>query len=269
MSTAISAAGGQNVPTADLSLPAACSGVSPEERLLALVIYTQTSQLNGAQTSVNLNFDQLEKLREEVKKALDAAREAKKDAGFWGGLAKIFGGDVASIAAAVAAVAAVVATGGAAAAVLAVVAAAATIAADHAKQLGIPPEVAMAIAVTAGVAGLCCGNAQGALRFSEAVTNAASKVRVWANVGAVAGKAAGGGLGIVAGKLEQDAGNHHADARLAEGGQDAVSADIDEALERFAAAVEHQESAMKTTSDIQQQSAASQFAILNNWVGVA
>jgi hypothetical protein len=269
MTSAISSSAGGGVAAAQVSPASASSGLSSEERLLALVVYTQTSQLNAAQTSVNLNFDQLEKLREQVKKAIDEARDAKKDAGFWGGLAKIFGGDVASIASAVAACAAVIATGGAAAAVLAVIAAAATIAADHAKELGIPPEVAMAIAVSAGVASLCCGNGQGMLRFSDAVTNAASKVRVWANVGAAASKAAGGGLGVVEGKFEEDAGMHQADARSAEGRQDLVSADIDEALDRFAAAVDHQDSAIKTTSSIQQQSAASQFAILNNWVGAA
>ena len=267
MSTTIFAAG-RSGPTTEPSA-SACAGVSPEERLLALVVYTQSSQLNAAQTSVKLNFDQLEKLREQVKKALDEAREAKKDAGFWGGLAKIFGGDVASIASAVAAAAAVIVTGGAAAAVLAAVAAAATIAADHAKELGIPAEVAMAIAVTACVAGLCCGDAKGLLRFSDAVTAAASKVRVCANVGAVAAKAAGGGLGIAEGKCEQDAGLQQADARWAEGRQDVVSADIDDALDRFAAAVDHQDSAIKVTSDIQQQSAASDYAILNNWVGAA
>src|SRR4051812_50173051 len=103
MSTAISPAVGHGTPITPTSASGASSGLSPEERLLALVVYTQTTQLDAAQTSVNLNFDQLEKLREEVKKALDAAREAKKDAGFWGGLANIFGGDVASIASAVAA----------------------------------------------------------------------------------------------------------------------------------------------------------------------
>lgn len=269
MTTAISPALGQSVPTAETSTLSASSGVSPEERLLALVVYTQTTQLATAQTSVNLNFDQLEKLREEVKRALDAAREAEKDAGFWGGLAKLFSGDVATIASAVAALAAVVVTGGAATAVLAVVAAAVTMAADHAKELGIPPEVAMAIAVTAAAAALCCGNGGGMLRFSDAVRNAASKVQVWANVGAAAAKAAGGGLGVVEGKFEQDGGNDHADARLAEGRQDLVSSDIDDALDRLAAAVDRQDDAVKTTSSIQQQSAGSDYAILNNWVGAA
>ncbi len=269
MSTAIFPAVGHGVSTTAASTVSVSAGVSPEERLLALVVYTQSSQLHAAETSVNLNFDQLAKLREQVKKAIDEAREAKKDAGFWGGLAKIFGGDVASIASAVAAVAAVIASGGAAAAILAVVAAAATIAADHAKELGIPPEVAMAIAVTACVAGLCCGDAKGLFKVSESVANAATKTRTWATAGAAAFKATGGGLGVVQGKFEEDAGLHHADARWAEGRQDVVSADIDDALDRFAAAVEHQDSAIKTTSSIQRQSAASDYAILNNWGGAA
>jgi len=234
-----------------------------------LVVYTQTTQLNGAKTDINLNAEQLEKLREQVKKALDEARDAKKDSGFWGGLAKLFGSDLASVAEAVAAVAAVVATGGAAAAILAVVAAAATMAADHAKELGIPPEVAMAIAVTASVAGLCCGDAKGLFDVSKGVSNAAKDVRLWANVAAGASKAAGGGCSIVEGKYERDAGYFHADARSAQGHQDIVSADMDEAFDRFSAALDRQDGAIKLTSDIQQQSATANSTILDNWGGAA
>src|SRR5262245_11387228 len=101
-------------------------GLSAEEQLLALNIYTQVSQLDSAKTSVNLNAEQLERLREQVKHALDEAQKAHHKSGFWHSLSKLFGSDLASIATAVAAVAAVVATGGAAAAIIAVVAAAAS-----------------------------------------------------------------------------------------------------------------------------------------------
>ncbi len=269
MNTVISPGIPYSGPTTEARCSSALAGLTPEERLLALVVYTQSSQLDAAQTSVNLNFEQLEKLREQVKKALDEARDAKKDAGFWGGLANIFGGDLASIASAVAAVAAVIATGGAAAAILAVVAAAATIAADHAKELGIPPEVAMAIAVTACVAGLCCGDARGLFEVSKSVAGAAAKTHTWATAGAAAFKAAGGGAGVVEGKFEEDAGLNYADARGAEGHEDVVLADIDEALDRFAAAVEHQDGAIRIASSIQNQSAAGDYAILSNWGGAA
>jgi hypothetical protein len=244
---------------------ASASGLSPEERVLALVVLTQTTQMHSAETSVQLNSDQLEELRAQVKKALDEARAAKKDAGFWGGLAKLFGSDLASVASAVAAVAAVIGSGGAAIAIVAAVAAAVTIATDHAKELGIPPDVAMAIGVTVGVASLCCGGAGGVLKLSEA----ASKVRTWANVAEGALHAAGGGLSMVAAKHERDAGMYGATARAGQGQQELVSGDIDEALDRLAAAFQYQDAAIQTTSEIQQQSAASRFATLNNWVGAA
>jgi phage shock protein PspC (stress-responsive transcriptional regulator) len=266
MATAISpASSGLGVDASTTS----ASAVSPEERLLALVVYTQTSQLNGAKTDINLNAEQLEKLRDQVKKALDEAREAKKDSGFWGGLAKLFGSDLTTIAEAVAAVAAVVATGGAGAAILAVVAAAATMAADHAKELGIPPEVAMAIAVTASVAGLCCGDANGLFKVSAEVKDIAKDVELGAKVTGGVFKIEGAGFGTESKKLERDAAYFHADARSAQGQQDIASTDINDALDRLAAAVDHQNSAIKLTSSIQQQGVATNYAILSNWGGAA
>jgi len=266
MATAISPA-----PSGNVTDPSAMSssGLSPEERLLALMVYTQTTQMNGAKTDVSLNAEQLEKLREQVKKALDDAREAKKDSGFWGGLAKLFGSDLATVAEAVAAVAAVVATGGAAAAILAAVAAAATLAADHAKELGIPVEVAMVIAVAASVASFCCGNAKGLVDVSKRVSDTAKDVRLCATIVAQSSKAAGAGCSVVEGKYDQHAAYFHADARAAEGQQQIVSADIDDALDRLGAALDHQDSAVKIAGSMQQQSAAANYAILNNWGGVA
>jgi hypothetical protein len=269
MSTSIAAASAANVPMTDTSFGSTTACLSSEERLLALIVYSQTSQMNEAKTSVNLNAEQLEQLREQVKKALDEAREAKKDQGFWGGLAKIFGSDLATIASAVAAVAAVVATGGAAAAVLAVVAAAATLAADHAKELGIPTEVAMVIAITASVAGLCCGDAGGLFKVSATVKEVAGDVKLGAEVSAYVYKAEGAGCGMVAARYERDAGHFHADARFAEGRQDIVSTDIDESLDRLAAALEHQGDAAELASRIQRQDSASSHAILSNWAGAA
>jgi hypothetical protein len=267
MSTTIAAASA--TATSNTAFGSTLSALSSEERLLALVVYSQASQMNEAKTSVNLNAEQLEKLRDQVKKALDEARDAKKDSGFWGGLAKIFGSDLASIATAVAAVAAVVASGGAAAAILAVVAAAATMAADHAKELGIPTEVAMAIAIAASVASLCCGDGKALFKVGDTVKDVAKDVKVVAQASAAAFQVEGAGCGMVAAKYEQDAGYFQADARSAEGRQDLVSADIDEALERLAAAVDHQNSAVELTSGVLQRGSAANYAILNNWGGAA
>jgi hypothetical protein len=244
-------------------------GVSAEERMLALIVYTQTSQLNAAETSIHLNAEQLEQLRDEVKHALEQAKEAKKDAGFWGDIAKLLGSDLATIATAVAAVAAVVATGGAAAAVLAVVAASASFAAQHAEELGIPPEAAMAVAIAAGVASICCGNAQGLFGVTKTVQDTAGSVQAYATVVAGGAQAAGGGSSIVEGKYESDAQHHNADARLFDGRKDLVSADIDDAIDRLSEALDCQRSATALTSDIQRQDSATHQFILGNFAGAA
>lgn len=267
MATSISATSAPSSSSCDFG--PTMSALSPEERLLALVVYSQASRMTEAKASVNLNAEQLEKLRAQVRQALAEAREAKQDSGFWGGLAKIFGSDLASVASAVAAVAAVVASGGAAAAILAVVAAAATLAADHAKELGIPTEVAMAIAIAASVASLCCGDGKALFKVGQSVKDVAKDVRVVGLAAAAAFQIEGAACDMVAATYDRDAGYLRADARSAEGRQELVSADIDEALERFAAAVEHQNSAVKATSGVVQQSSATNYAILNNWGGAA
>lgn len=263
---ATSAAGGSS---AAALAGCASTGLSVEERLLALVVYSRASQMADAKTSVDLNAEQLERLREQVKQALAEAREAKQDAGFWGGLSDLFSGDLATLATAVAAVAAVVASGGAAAAVLAVVAAAASFAAEHAEELGIPQEVAMGIAIAASVASLACGNAEGLIKVSGSVRHTAQSVKLGAQIAQGACVATGGGLHVVEGKYEQDAGYALAEARRGQGQQELTSADIDEALDRFAAALEQRTSAATVTSNIAQQSAASHYAVLNNWGGAA
>lgn len=245
------------------------SGLSPEEQMLALIVYTQASQMGDAKTSINLNAEQLDKLREQVKEALEKAKEAEKDSGFWGGLAKIFGGDLASLASAVAAVAAVVMSGGTAAAILAVVATAVSFAAEHAEELGIPVEVAVAIAIAASVAGLCAGNGKALFDVSEKTAKIAGQVRSCALGAAATFKAGGAACGGVAAGYEHTARYAQADAQRADGQQDLGSADMDEALDRFSAAFDAQNAAAQQASSIQQQSAASNYAILNNWGGAA
>ena len=244
-------------------------GLSGEERLLALVIYTQANRRDAAETSVELNFEQLEKLREDVKKAIEEAREAKADEGFWSDLADFFGGDLATLATAIAAVAAVVATGGAAAAVLAVVASAASFAADHAEELGIPPEIAMGIALGASVAGLCCGDAKGLVDIGKKVTDVAQNVKLYANLGAGLARGAGAGFTAVAGQYEGDAIDYQADARNAQGRQEVVSVDIDEALAELASSLARQLNAAEQASQIQQSTSASSRVILSNFAGAA
>jgi len=266
MTSPISAA-----PTAGVSGAALASAapLSPEERMLALIVYTQASQMSSAKTTIDLNAEQLEKLRDQVQKALREAMEAKKDSGFWGGLAKIFGSDLASLASAVAAVAAVIGTGGAAAPILAAIAVAASLAAEHAEELGIPSEVAMGIAIAASVAALCVGDGKGLFEVSKKVKDITDGVSTYATAAAVSFKAEGVACDTASEVYERAAKYAAANARLADGQQELVSSDMDEAFDRLAAAFAQQSSAAERASSIQQQSAASSFALLNSWAGAA
>ncbi len=248
---------------------AVCGALSPEEQLLALIVFSQATQMKDARQTVNLNAEQLEQLHEQVQKALREAVEAKKDAGFWGGLSKLFSGDLATLAAAVAAVAAAVATGGGAVAVLAVVAAAATLAADHAEGLGISPELATAIGIGASIAALCCGNAGGLLEVGSASARIAADVDTYATAAQYTFAAGGAVCDERQSSYDKDAAYAHADARSAGGKRDLVDMDIEDALDRFASALEQQLSTVKVASSIQLQSAGTNYAILSNWGGAA
>lgn len=251
MTANINACGASNgVATCGFS----ASSLSPEERLLALTVYQQSTQIAQSRGSIELSSEQIEKLREQVKESLDKARESKKDAGFWGDISDFLGSDLGTVLIAAAAVAAAVATGGAAVAVLAVIACAASLAASHAKELGIPESVAVGIAVVASVASLCCGNAGGLVGIAKGL-----------QVAGAACKVAGAGAGAVSAKYEHDAANQSADAREAEGEQTLTNADMDDAFANLSAAVERKNQSARQASSIQQQTAASNQVILDNW----
>jgi hypothetical protein len=253
MSTSINAcATSSSVAGCGLSFNAA--SLSPEERLLALTVYQQATQISDSRASIELSSDQVEKLRAQVKESLDKARESKKDAGFWGDLSEFLGSDLGTVLIAAAAVAAAVATGGAAVAVLAVIACAASLAASHAKELGIPESVAVGIAVVASVASMCVGNAQGLVGLAKAL-----------QVAGAACKVGGAACGAASAKYEHDAANQSADARAAQGEQTLANADMDDAFATLSAAVDRKNQSAQQASHIQQQTAASNQAILDNW----
>lgn len=269
MTTPISATSPSFATSVASTASSSLSALSPEEQMLALMVYSQTSQMQSAKTSIDLSAEQLEKLHEQVRAALEKAREAEKSSGFWGGLAKLLGSDLASLASAVAAIAAVIATGGAAAPILAAIAVAASFAAEHAEDLGIPTEVAIGIAIAASVVAICAGDGKGLFEVSEKVRQVAGKVNTVATATQLGLEAGGAGCSYVSADYERTAGYAHADARQASGLQDVVSSDMDEALDRLAAAFDQQSWAVERMSAMQQQSAASSFGILNNWAGAA
>ncbi len=114
--------------------------------------------------------------------------------------------------------------------VLAVVASAASIAAQHAKELGIPPGVAIAIGIVAAGAALCCGNASGLLHVSDAVKSVACDAKLVAGIAAGAANCGTGATSIGKGAYDKDAQNALADARFSSGQQDVTNFDIDDAI---------------------------------------
>ena len=141
--------------------PPSC-GASPEARMLALMVHNQLAQGESARTSIQLSEEQLQRLRETIREALAEAREAQDDSGFWGDVGDVLGGDIATLAQVVAVAAACVATGGAAAIALGAISIACTVAAKYADELGIPPKVAIGIAIAAAVTSLASGQFGGA-----------------------------------------------------------------------------------------------------------
>jgi hypothetical protein len=245
------------------------AALRPEERLLALVVFSQLTQMDSAKVSVNMSFEELARLRQEVKEAVDKAKEAQHHSGFWGAISSVFGGDIGAIASAVAAVAAVVATGGAAAAVVAAVASAVSIAGQHAKELGIPPEVAMGIAIAAAGAALCCGNAGSLFHVSDTVRKVAMDAKIVAGIASGAANVAAGGASIVKGSYDADAKNAQADARAADGQQDLANMDIDDAIKLLSDVMDKQLVAFDTCNEGNSMNHRASDIILNNFAGAA
>jgi hypothetical protein len=216
----------------------AARSLSSEEQLLALLVYSQLKQMDCAETSIAVSGEQLEQLKQEAAAALQRAQEAQEDSGFWGAIADFLGSDIGQVAAVVAAAAAVVATAGAGSAIVAAVAAAVSIAAQRAEELGIPPEVAMVIAIVAAVASLCVGNGAGLFDIGNAVKTTAANVHTAATVAQGAATVGAGGATVAKGKYDGDVQHARADARSANGRTELEKSQIDEATQRLAAALD-------------------------------
>lgn len=198
----VQATGG--ITTAALGTP--CGVAGPEMRMLVLMVQNQLAQSEVAQTDVLLSQDQLKELREQVREAIQQAREAEEDSGFFGAIGDVLGGDIATLAEVVLVAAAAVATGGAAALVLASIAVACTLASKYGEELGIPPNVAMGLGIAAAVATVASGNVGGA---ASAVGGGAASGSAASSAGAAAGSVMPGvacGSAVASGGLASSAG---------------------------------------------------------------
>jgi len=275
-----------NAPLA-LSSQGSC-GASPEARLLALMVQNQLVQGESAKTSVDLSSEELKQLRETVRQALEAAREANEDSGFWGAIGDVLGGDIATLAEVVVVAAAAVATGGAAAVVLAAITIGCSLASKYADELGIPPKVAIGIGIAAAVTSVATGNlAAGggvasltsasngaAVVGSEAaqvsrLTQIAQKVKFVASLIAPAAAGAGAGANLVSGYYQSEALDHDADAHAAQSREKLESMEIDAAINLLSKAIDRQLAAMGEMTQTLEANQQSKQLIVNGFQGAA
>lgn len=263
-------------------------GASPEAQLLALMVRNQLVQGEAAKTDVNLSQEQLKELRETIRAALEEAREANEDSGFWGDIGDVLGGDIASIAEVVVVAAAAVATGGAAALVVGAIAVGCSLASKYADELGIPPKVAIGIGIAAALAMAVSGNltaggsavsfasgSNGAMAVGAQATQVsqltyvAQEVKFYASLTAPAAKGAGAGANTVAGYYESEAVEHNADAKAAQSRETLESMDLESAIDLLGRAIDRQLDAMSGAMQTIEANQQSKQLVINNFQGIA
>jgi hypothetical protein len=161
--------------------------------MLVLMVQHQLVQGEVAENDIQLSQLELKDLWDQVRDALRKASEAEKDSGFLGAIGDFFSRDIATLAQIVVIAAAAVATGGAAA-VLATIAIACTIASKYAKELGIPPNVAIGLGIAAAVSTIAAGNVGGAAGAVSGASSAGTSAAASAGT-AVASAVPGAAIG--------------------------------------------------------------------------
>ena len=202
-------------------------------------------------------------MRKEMHDAMKRAEEAQNDAGFWGELSNVLGGDVAAICGAIASAAAVVASGGLAApAILALVAAGMSLGADFGRRLGLDPKVCIGLSGAGALLGVLGGNFRGAVGFWSTVARVG-------NVSQGVATAAGGGATIVQGQYEGDALDARADAKQADASQADAWFRLQMALDILQGAARDLEQKQRTVSTIEGDKSAGHSAIIAHMGGAS
>lgn len=245
------------------------SNLSPQEQLLALLVFSEMTRSTSAKEAISLSSEQLDVLREEARRALQKAREAQEDSGFWGKLSSLFRGDIASLAEVVAMAAATVATGGTAALVLGAIAVGATLASKYADELGIPPNVAIALGVAAGLASVASGNLGGGLSHFTALGEAANATKLFYQGVAVTATAAGAVAHGISGHYQSNAVDYKADTKNFENQQVLESADIEANLELLQSALDRQLANVRATNQFARSDQQSAQQVIHDFSGAA
>ncbi len=230
--------------------------------LLALMVQSQATTQCGSKTDVELDFKKIEELKKQLSDAIQQAKDAQNDSGFFGFLGDIFGSDIAEIAGAVAAVAAVVATGGAAAPLIMVaLAEGLEAAAKFGPELGIDPKICMAMGLASVAIGLCTGT--GEVKAADALVKGARDVELVANITKGLATAAGGVLHGVSGHYQAKELDFQADATSYRAANDVTSLDFDAALDLLQRALKTEQREVATVSAITQNNADTNVALTN------
>jgi len=234
------------------SSPAIASSITssdPSTALLELMLQSRGVQCSAAREEVNHAHDMLEEARRQIQAAMERAKDAQEDAGFWGDLSNLLGGDLACIAEVVAAGATVVATGGLGGpAVLALVAAGLSIGAEAGKELGLDPKVCLILGAGAALAGIAAGRLDAAGGFWLELARGAQITQGVATAG-------GGAAYMVKGQYEGDVKDAEADAVNGRGQQDDAMLRFDLALEQLQqAARDIQRGESAATSSVKSES---------------
>lgn len=217
--------------------------------LLAVLLQAQTTSQTSSRTDVELNAQQLDALKQQLADAIQKAKDAADDSGFFGFLGDIFGSDIAQIAGAVASIAAIVVTGGAAAPLIAIaLSEALQLAAKAGAELGFAPELCFALAVASVAVGFCGGS--GGAQALGTLTSTARDVQLVAKITQGVGTIQGGILHYVAGQYHADCLNYQADATGISAQSEATNLDMDEALDLLARSLRTTQHQTGTVSEI-------------------
>jgi hypothetical protein len=197
----------------------------------------------------------LEDARKQIKAAMERAAEAEEDAGFWGDISEIFGGDIACIAEVVAAAALVIASGPGAPAILAGIAAGLSVGSEAGEKLGLDPKICLLLGVSAAIVGVAAGRLTAPAGLWADVARGAQVTQGVA-------VASGGGATVVSTQYEGDAADAQADATSARGGQSDAQLRFDLALEAMQRAVRDIQRAESSAASTVKSESDGRLAIL-------
>jgi len=244
----------------ELATASASVHLSETCALLALMVCSQSATQAASKTDVEMDAKKMEELKQQLAEAIQKAKEAADNSGFFGFLSDVFGSDIAQIAGAVAAIAAVVATGGAAAPLLLVaVSVALEEGAKIGTKLGLDPKICMAISLAAAAVGVCSG--AGSVQATSSLASVAHGVEMGASITQGAAGAAGGALGYVSGHYQAKQLGYQADAASYQAQNEVASLDFDAAIALLQQSLHTEQRETSTASAIIQNNSRTNTAL--------